>query len=455
MSNLVSNVVSKKTDTVRTEIAVLGSGPGGSITAAVLAEAGWDVLLVEEGSSLPFDPSLAFTQSEMVNKYRSGGVTAAMGPTNVAYVEGKCVGGGSEINSGLYHRTPPEVLQRWRHDYKLAGVNELDAHFAACEQDLSVSYLPGQATPASLMLRDGASQLGWDAIEVPRWHKYPAAGRTGEDSNRGRQTMSTAILPRFFDARGRLLPNTRARRLQRRDPGWTVQTIQQSPDGPQPLEIHADQVFIACGAIQTPLLLRRSGITRNVGNQLQMHPTVKVAAVFGQQVNRPGMGVPVHQVKQFAPRFSFGGSVSTPPHLALAMVDHPQAAPEVVRNWQHAAVYYAMITGSGSGSVRPIPGFDDPLVRYRLVQEDYRDLAAGLRQLCRLLLAAGAEALYCGIKGAGVIHSEADLASLPAVLTPQQANLMTIHLFSSCPMGQDKTKCAVDSFGKVHGADGL
>jgi choline dehydrogenase-like flavoprotein len=31
------------------EIAVIGSGPGGAITACLLAEAGRDVLLIEEG----------------------------------------------------------------------------------------------------------------------------------------------------------------------------------------------------------------------------------------------------------------------------------------------------------------------------------------------------------------------------------------------------------------------
>jgi choline dehydrogenase-like flavoprotein len=32
---------------------------------------------------------------------------------------------------------------------------------------------------------------------------------------------------------------------------------------------------------------------------------------------------------------------------------------------------------------------------------------------------------------------------------------MTIHLFSSCPMGENKKICAVDSFGKVHGFKNL
>jgi choline dehydrogenase-like flavoprotein len=35
------------------------------------------------------------------------------------------------------------------------------------------------------------------------------------------------------------------------------------------------------------------------------------------------------------------------------------------------------------------------------------------------------------------------------------SNLMTIHLFSSCPMGENKSKCAADSFGRVHGFKNL
>ena len=98
---------------VRAEIAVIGSGPGGSVTAAMLAEAGRDVVLIEEGPNLPLDGYEPYSRQEMADKYRNGGLTVAMGRPNVTYVEACCVGGGSEINSGLYHRTPAEVLRAW------------------------------------------------------------------------------------------------------------------------------------------------------------------------------------------------------------------------------------------------------------------------------------------------------------------------------------------------------
>jgi choline dehydrogenase-like flavoprotein len=32
---------------------------------------------------------------------------------------------------------------------------------------------------------------------------------------------------------------------------------------------------------------------------------------------------------------------------------------------------------------------------------------------------------------------------------------MTIHLFGSCPMGEDRSRCAANSFGKVYGPRNL
>ncbi len=144
------------------EVVIIGSGPGGSITAALLAEAGKKVLLLEEGDYLGLDSCTAFTRDEMVQKYRNGGQTIAMGANKIAYVEGRCVGGGSEINSGLYHRTPPEILAQWTREFAVDGISpaDLEAHFAACERDVSVSLLPGAAPAASLKLHEGALNLG-------------------------------------------------------------------------------------------------------------------------------------------------------------------------------------------------------------------------------------------------------------------------------------------------------
>jgi choline dehydrogenase-like flavoprotein len=433
---------------LRAEIVVIGSGPGGAITACLLAEAGRDVLLIEEGDHLPLSSCEPFSVGEMLQKYRNGGQTVALGKNKIAYVEGRCVGGGSEINSGLYHRTPPEMLDRWRMEFQVEGLSEaeLNPHFESCERDVSVSLLPHSAPPASLKLHEGATKMGWNSLEIPRWFRYEA------NSAGKRQSMTETFIPRFLKVGGHLQSDTRALSIRQNGQGWLIEAETRSGSATR---IVADTLFVCAGAVHTPALLRRSGIMHNIGNAFQVHPTVKLIAQFAESVNADAMGVPVHQVKEFSPRLSFGCSISSPGYLALGLLDHPDAGRDVASTWQQLATYYAMITSEGRGTVRTLPRFRDPLVRYALTENDRRNLADGLKKLGQLLLEAGATKLYPGLTRGEALNSGSCLGRIPDVLSNGLANLMTIHLFSSCPMGEDTSKCATDSFGRVHGLNNL
>jgi choline dehydrogenase-like flavoprotein len=435
---------------LRCEIAIVGSGPGGSITACLLAEAGKDVLLIEEGSFHQPGVCAPFSRTEMLEKYRNGGQTVALGKNKIAYVEGRCVGGGSEINSGLYHRTPAEILELWRSQFGVMALTESDLlpHYEANEKELSVSLMPGAAPAASLKLHAGATRLGWKALEVPRWVRYADAN----NASGSRQTMSRTFVPRFLNAGGRLAPSARVIRIIREGSRWSL--LAQRSDG-RSVKIEAEVLFVCAGAVQTPALLRRSGFTTNIGNSLQLHPTVKLAARFPEAVNSKDMGVPVHQVKEFAPRLTFGCSVSTPPHLALGLIDHSKNGTDLNQEWPHFANYYAMIAGEGRGTVRTLPGHRDALVRYALTESDRILLADGLRKLSSLLFEAGANMLLPAIPNLQPLLKPDDINRLPKVLSNDTSGLMTIHLFSSCPMGEDQSKSAVNSFGQVHGHKNL
>ena len=91
-------------------------------------------------------------------------------------------------------------------------------------------------------------------------------------------------------------------------------------------------LFLCGGAISSPFLLKSSGIYNNVGKTLQMHPTIKVIAEFDEIVNFKNMGVPVHQVKEFSPLISFGCSISSKNHIALAMLDNDKYLNRVEKN---------------------------------------------------------------------------------------------------------------------------
>ena len=107
------------------EIAVIGSGPGGMTAAKRLTDDGFNVTLFEKGPYLTQQAGpIPYSVAEMDTKYTDKGITVALGRANVNYVEGSCLGGGSEVNAGLYHRTPKKILEDWRATYGIEFAEE-------------------------------------------------------------------------------------------------------------------------------------------------------------------------------------------------------------------------------------------------------------------------------------------------------------------------------------------
>lgn len=440
-------------EAIRCQVAVVGSGPAGSVTAMTLASKGFDVVMIEEGPYLKLDSCPPFSIEEMRQKYRWGGLNPALGAPKIPLVEACCVGGGSEINSGLYHRTPPEILGFWRDRFALQHLEEPDLvpHFEASEAALGVRLNPGRQPAASVKIRIGAERLGWKTFEVPRWVKYsPIPGPDGIARGK-RQSMTETLLPSAQAAGCRLVPNTRVEKLQRTRAHWWVKAVRQH----EPLTVEAEAVFVCCGAIETPALLRRSGIKQNVGNTLALSPMIKVAAVFEDEVNSEYVDIGAQQVREFSPHINIGCSISSLPYLALALSEHPDAGIALKRQWRRMSIYYAAIAGPNVGTVRNVLFSRAPLIRYSLTTEHFHALSTGLVHLCRLLFAAGATHLYTGLSETSVLRSEADLTRIPPALPRDRTSLTTVHLSSSCPMGETPDSTPVDSFGRLRGHHNL
>jgi choline dehydrogenase-like flavoprotein len=430
------------------DVLVVGSGAGGAVTAAMLAESGMSVLVAEEGERVRQDEVSAFSLEQMARQYRNAGLTATLGRLPIAYAEGCCVGGGTEVNSGIYHVTPPSVLAEWRSNWRVEGLDDehLAPHYESVERALSISTLPWKPPRASSVVAEGAAALGWSAQEVPRAFRYdPATHGTRK------QSMTETYLPRAEDAGASVLTGCRVLRLKRSRAATTTAVC--SVNGRSEL-IRARWVFVCAGAIGTAVLLQRSGLRRGVGATLRVHPTVKVAAEFAVPLDAAA-DVAVHQVKEFGPDLSFGGSVSRPGHVALALADNWRRDGERAQSWERIAVYYAAIRSAGHGRVTAIPGVREPIVTYRLTRGDIALLRSGLRRLTHMLLAAGALAVYPSVRSAPVARKDEDVAGVGAALGRGSASLMTVHLCSTVPLGELERRCPVDSWGRVRGWDGL
>jgi choline dehydrogenase-like flavoprotein len=430
-----------------TEVLVIGSGAGGATTAAKLAAARRTVMVVEEGPWIDPDAIEPFSLDEMVLKYRHRGPCATLGAPPVAYAEGRCVGGSTEINSGLWHRLPAYLSDEWRTTYRIEhfAEDELDRYAEEVERAQAVSLLPSAPPASSAALERGATKLGWRAVEFPRVFKY-------DDRGRGvKQTMARTMIPRALEYGATVTPDCRVIKLLRNGDHVTgAMCERRNPDGAtERVIINADHVFVCGGAIQTPALLQRSGIRGQAGLGLKVHPTIKIAARFANPIDHAG--VPMHRITEFAPSLTIGGSVSRKGHIALALSDSGADFTDALDDWERVFVYYAAIRGDAGGRVFAVPGLRAPVVSYRLTDADLSRLARGLIHLGEVLLAAGAIELYPSVIGGRVVRRVDELASWWDVITRSSANLMTVHLTSTIRMGEDRSRTAADSFGAVWG----
>ena len=108
-----STCLRRRRHLVSYDVVVVGSGPGGAVTARECARRGLKVLVLEEGDRIEPGDVQPFSLTQMRRMYRDNGLTVALGRPSIAYAEARCVGGGSRSDAGLYHRPDPSVLAEW------------------------------------------------------------------------------------------------------------------------------------------------------------------------------------------------------------------------------------------------------------------------------------------------------------------------------------------------------
>lgn len=439
----------------RPQVVVIGSGAGGAVTAAQLAQHGYEVVVLEEGPAIDTSTIATNSPDALLRLYRNGGLTPFLGNQSIAYVEGCVVGGSTEVNSGFWHRLPADCYDRWRSDALLADCTEADLtpYFEVLERELAVSKLGDAPLPrSSQRFHDGITRLGWRFGEVPRCQPDATTNAFAPNAKR---SMQRSFLPKAVAHGARVFANHRVARLIV-DADRVAAIEVRLADG-SVRTLRPDAVFVCAGAIQTAALLRRSGLTHNVGNNLCIHPMIKAAAVFADDVDAQDEPLPIFQVREFAPNISIGGSVFTPGFLAMLLADNWGETQQTMRDWKRSAIYYAATRGMSRGTIRPWPGAaNGVLVRYRLTAADQKNLSEGLARLGELLFAAGATRVHPSVRGLPTLRSPEQCRALATNWLPVRTmSLSTVHAFSSCPMGENPDLCATDSFGRVRGVPNL
>ncbi|HEY1555193.1 MAG TPA: GMC family oxidoreductase N-terminal domain-containing protein, partial [Kofleriaceae bacterium] len=239
------------------DVVIVGSGAGGAPMAAELAEAGFDVIVLEEGSYYTTRDFTANTTAMVRQLYRGGGATMALGNPPILFQEGRAVGGSTVINGGMSWRTPDDILARWRREAGLETSPEsLDPYFARVEKRIHVAPMDDAAIGNdNWLLKKGADAKGWKTVGNLRNQVHcVGSNRCAFGCPTGaKQSALVSYLPRALHFGARVYADVRVDRVTfhgKRANG----VIGRSAAGHN-VVVRAKLVVSACGAIHTPALL--------------------------------------------------------------------------------------------------------------------------------------------------------------------------------------------------------
>jgi long-chain-alcohol oxidase len=153
---------------ISTDAIVVGSGAGGGVTAARLAEAGLSVIVLEKSSFIPAKQMSLQEGEAFGSMYDYGGLlTTENGATTV--LAGSTLGGGTRINWNASFKTPLHVRKEWAEEYGLPAFasEEFDqAVETVCKRiGVHTVFAHGGACSA---LAAGLQAAGMDFGDVPR-----------------------------------------------------------------------------------------------------------------------------------------------------------------------------------------------------------------------------------------------------------------------------------------------
>lgn len=448
------------------DVVIVGSGAGGATLAAELAEAGLDVVVVEEGRYYSTRDFTADASAAVRTLYRDGGATMAIGDPPVLFQEGRAVGGSTVINGGMSWRTPERILDRWWREAALDGVRakEMEPYFARVERRIHVAPQdPETIGEDNHLLKRGADAMGWKVIGNLRNQLHCAGSNncafgcpTG-----AKQSALVSYVPRALHFGARLLSDVKVDKILmhgKRAVGVEGRVVGADERPGHRVVVRAKLVVAACGAIQTPALLARSGVrspSGRLGHNLSLHPNVKVAAVFDRPV-RGWEGVhQAYQVREFEAEGLVFAAVNIPPSV-LAMTSHPRGAAlgRMMAEYDRTVVAGMLCEDTATGRVRTIAG--RPQAFYQLAELDAQKLVRGVALLSEMLFAAGAVRITTPFAGVPDLESPDDTRRLYARAIPRRAmEVVTVHMMGTAAMGGDRARSVTNAHGFVHDADRL
>lgn len=453
------------------DVCVIGSGAGGAVTAAGLAQQGLSVIVVEEGShftrkDFDGDEVKAYTQ---LYQGRGAWTTTDLSMT---ILQGRTVGGGTTVNWTTCYRTPARILDHWRSVHGIEGYDaaSLAPHFDAVERRLSITAWPeALINQNNRALLTGARDLGWEAHLLRR----NVAGCVNSGfcglgcPIDAKQAMGVTYVRDAIEAGAEVFSNTRVVRIEvAGDRAVAVHGQVLDPGDDRAtgvaVTVRPKVVVLSAGAIGSPCVLLRSEIEGGpVGRRTWMHPVIAVSGYFEQRIDG-FYGAPQSVAShEFIEREAgqMGWFMEVPPMQPMLIATGTGLFGGDLYEVMGALPHINSVLGitvdgllpHETGATVTLRKDGRPAIDYAWTDEHLEAFASASVAITRVSLAAGATEVASAHNQPIRVRTEADLGRLQAAeYGPLKHRIFTAHQMGGCTMGPDPATSVVDPSLRHH-----
>ncbi|MCA9562798.1 MAG: GMC family oxidoreductase [Myxococcales bacterium] len=455
------------------EALVIGSGAGGAVAAAKLAEAGISVLVVEEGPYVkPAEYAAMRPSQSMGALWRDGGMTIAWpkGKSPLINVTmGKCVGGSSVLTGGVCLRPPAAVHREWVEQHHLPELAQelMGPYFEEVEEAIHVETVPidMRSAGASRFIA-GAERLGIKMESLTRnTTGCQGCGRCNFGCpKQAKLSVDVTYLPRACAKGARIVSDLRVDRVII-EGGSARGAIARMvlPDGKlgKTIHIQADRVVMAAGSFHSPAILGRSGVrSKHLGRNLSLHPSFRMSGMFDEPVESWKGALQAAYSTHFEEELITLVGVFVPPAVVCATLpgfgaEHADRTAKL----PYVGMFGGLIHDSAGGRVRR--GLTrEPVMTYRMSSPDRMAIYKALKIMAQVFVAGGATEVLLPVLGLDPLPADT-VDSFPyESIPPIRLECTSQHPLGTCRMGSDPNNSVVDERGAVwnisrlHVADG-
>lgn len=464
--------------TLTADVVIVGTGAGGGVSAEIFAEAGYKVLLIEEG---PLKTARDFNMREKEaypQLYQESAGRKTLDKA-INILQGRAVGGSTTVNWTTSFRIPEQTLKHWRTHFEIVGHSKesLAPWFSRMEQRLNIEPWQIPANQNNRTIANGAEKLGWSHATIARNVKGCAnLGYCGVGCPiNAKQSMLVTTIPTALEAGARLVYKARVERITYSNETVTgCELIAMDEFGqPQPettISVQAPLVILSAGAIGSPAVLLRSRVPdphKLIGKRTFLHPTVISAAVMPEAINGyAGAPQSIYSDHFLWPDnnemgFKIEAAPLHPLLTSTVLTSFGQEHFNLMKQFPNIQGSIALLRdGFSEQSVGGEVLLDDygyPKVKYQLNDYFWKGARKALLAMAEMQFAAGAKQVLPIHLYAKPYRSwnEAKAAIQQLSMKPLEALVFSAHVMGGCAMGGDEELSVVDESGRYRHLDGL